>query len=204
MPGSVRTRRTAAAVFLLSAAIVFLYVAGSYVQVREMGTRNPRGSADVIVVMGAAQYDGRPSDMFERRLETVLTLWNNNRATWVAVTGGNKEGDRFTEAGTASAWLQKRGVPADRILSEETGTSTWDSLSALAPVMHDRGIRSAFLVTTDWHVARSVLSLRELGFRVLPAGAGAAQSTTIRWWRESLAVSVGRLIGFGRLHSLTG
>jgi uncharacterized SAM-binding protein YcdF (DUF218 family) len=169
-----------------------------------MGSRTPRGNADVIVVMGAAQYDGRPSDMLERRLERALALWNDGRATWMAVTGGKKPGDRFTEAATSASWLEKRGVPRDKILSEEAGASTWQSLSALAPVLRAKGVRVAFVVTTDWHVARAVYSLRELGFAATPAGAGAAQSSVARWWREALAVSGGRLIGFERLHALTG
>lgn len=204
VPGSARRLRTAAAVLLGVVALVFLHVAGSWLQVREMGTREPSGTADAIVVMGAAQYDGRPSDMLERRLETALAMWNDGRAEWIAVTGGKMEGDRFTEAAASAQWLVDRGVPAARILREETGASTWKSLSAIAPVLHDNAIESAFVVSTDWHVARSVLSLRELGFAASPASAGPAQGSTARWWREALAVGAGRMIGFGRLHSLTG
>jgi uncharacterized SAM-binding protein YcdF (DUF218 family) len=204
VPGSVSRLRTVAAVLLGAVALAFLYIAGSWLQVREMGSRTPEGSADAIVVMGAAQYDGRPSDMLQRRLETALEMWNDGRATWVAVTGGKMEGDRFTEAAASAAWLVDRGVPADRILREETGASTWESLSALAPVLRDNGVKSTFVVTTDWHVARSVLTLRELGFGASPASAGPAQGSTARWWREALAVGAGRIIGFGRLYSLTG
>lgn len=204
MPGSADRLRTVAAVLLCAAALAFLYVAGSWLQVREMGSRTPEGTADAIVVMGAAQYDGRPSDMLERRLETALSMWNDGRAKWVAVTGGKMEGDRFTEAAASAAWLMDRGVPQDRILREETGASTWESLSALAPVLRGNEVSSAFVVTTDWHVARSVFTLRELGFGASPAGAGPAQGSTARWWREALAVGAGRVIGFGRLHSLTG
>lgn len=204
MPGSADRLRTVAAVLLCAVALAFLYVAGSWLQVRGMGSRAPEGTADAIVVMGAAQYDGRPSDMLERRLETALSMWNDGRAKWLAVTGGKMEGDRFTEAGASAAWLTDRGVPQDRILREETGASTWESLSALAPVLRGNGVDAAFVVTTDWHVARSVLTLRELGFDAMPASAGPAQGSTARWWREALAVGLGRVIGFGRLHSLTG
>jgi uncharacterized SAM-binding protein YcdF (DUF218 family) len=204
VPGSVSRLRTVAAVLLGAVALAFLYIAGSWLQVREMGSRTPEGSADAIVVMGAAQYDGRPSDMLQRRLETALEMWNDGRAKWVAVTGGKMEGDRFTEAAASAAWLADRGVPADMILREETGASTWESLLALAPVLRDNGVSSAFVVTTDWHVARSVLTLRELGFGASPASAGPAQGSTARWWREALAVGAGRIIGFGRLYSLTG
>ncbi|NBU38929.1 MAG: YdcF family protein, partial [Actinobacteria bacterium] len=157
------------------------------------------------VVMGAAQYDGRPSALLQERLERALALWNDGHARWVAVTGGKKAGDRFTEAGTSAAWLVKRGVPESRILYEETGRSTWESLSNLAPVLRWNGVESALMVTTDWHLARSVHSLRELGFRVEPARAGTRHSLLDqRWYRETAGVGIGRVVGFDRLHTVTG
>ena len=176
----------------------------TFVRVHSMGSKHAVRDADVIVVMGAAQYDGRPSEMLLRRLDAALSLWKGKRAEWIAVTGGNRAGDRFTEAGTSAAWLVKHGVPETRILREETGTSTWQSLSGLKRVLYDNGIGTALVVTTDWHEARAVLSLRELGFSAEPASAGPAQSTASRWVRETIAVGVGRIIGFRTLHAVTG
>jgi len=178
-----------------------------FVQVVRLGSSEPPVDAqvDAIVVMGAAQYDGRPSALLQERLERALELWNRGHAQWIAVTGGKKSGDRFTEAGTSAAWLVKRGVPEARILLEETGRSTWESLSNLAPVLRDNGVESAILVTTDWHLARSVHSLRELGLKVRPARAGAHHSWLDQhWYREALGVGFGRLVGFDRLHTVTG
>lgn len=204
MPASASRLRTAGTVLAVTVSLALLYVAGNWVQVRAMADDVPEGNADVIVVMGAAQYDGRPSEMLEKRLETALALWNGGRGSWLAVTGGKQTGDRFTEAATSAAWFVERGVPAARILREETGSSTWESLSALAPVLRGNAVKSAFVVTTDWHVARSVMSLEELGFESSAASAGEAQESLSRWARETLAVAAGRIIGFGRLYSLTG
>lgn len=204
MSGSASRLRTAVTVLAVVVSLASLYVAGNWVQVRAMADEVPEGTADVIVVMGAAQYDGRPSEMLEQRLETALALWNGGRGDWLAVTGGKQTGDRFTEAATSAAWFVERGVPVARILREETGSSTWESLSALAPVLRGNAVKSAFVVTTDWHVARSVMSLEELGFESSAASAGEAQESLSRWARETLAVAAGRIIGFGRLHRITG
>jgi uncharacterized SAM-binding protein YcdF (DUF218 family) len=199
--------RSAGTVAAATVAVMVAYFVIVFVQVVRIGSSEPAGNVkvDAIVVMGAAQYDGRPSALLQERLERALALWNDGHARWVAVTGGKKAGDRFTEAGTSAAWLVKRGVPESRILYEETGRSTWESLSNLAPVLRWNGVESALMVTTDWHLARSVHSLRELGFRVEPARAGTRHSLLDqRWYRETAGVGIGRVVGFDRLHTVTG
>jgi len=209
-----RDRRTGAA-FVLHGAVavssalllaVAAYFAVVFVQVRDMGNGSGSSGArgDVIVVMGAAQYDGTPSPMLEERLTTALALWKDGAAPLIAVTGGKMPADRFTEAATSRRWLTDRGVPRDAIVMEDTGRSTWESLGSLAPVLRDRKVRTVVMVTTNWHVARSTHAMRELGFRVVPAPAGAGSAGTARWVREAVGVGVGRIAGFGRLEDLTG
>lgn len=200
----------ARSVFVIASAVVMVIVAYFsivFVQVVRIGSSEPASNVkvDAIVVMGAAQYDGRPSALLEERLERALVLWNEGHAQWMAVTGGKKDGDRFTEAGTSAEWLVKRGVPEEKILFEKTGSSTWESLVHLAPVLRANDVRTTLVVTTDWHLARTVHSLRELGFSVKAARAGQHHGPgDIRWVRESLGVGLGRVIGFGRLFSVTG
>lgn len=199
--------RSVGVIAIAVALVMVSYLGIVFVQVVRIGSSGPAAGAkfDAIVVMGAAQYDGRPSALLQERLERALELWDDGRAGWIAVTGGNKTGDRFTEAGSSSTWLVKRGVPESRILREETGRSTWESLSNLAPVLRANGVQSALMVTTDWHLARSVQSLRELGFRVEPARSGARHSLVDqRWYRETIGVGIGRIVGFDRLHRITG
>ena len=184
-----------------------LYFAVVLLQVRHMGagTDGFPARGDVIVVMGAAQYDGTPSPMLEERLARALSLWKDGVAPVIAVTGGKMPADRFTEAATSRRWLTDRGVPRDAVVMEDTGRSTWESLSSLAPVLEDRGVRTVVMVTTNWHVARSTHAMRELGFGTTPAPVGAGLSgNTSRWAREAVGVGLGRIIGFGTLERLTG
>lgn len=123
----------------------------------------------------------------------------------IAVTGGKQEGDRFTEAQASRTWLEERGVPSSSIVSEDVGTDTWESLTALEPVLREVGVRDVVAVTSAWHVARAVSMLEEIGF-----GAGGVEAPIAfnyndagldRWFREIAGVAVGRVVGFGRLSS---
>ena len=95
------------------------YLAVSYVQVWSTGRSDQRRAVDAIVVMGAAQYDGDPSPQLAARLDHVVELWPQGLAPLVVVTGGNRPGDRFTEAQASADYLVERGVPADAILRED-------------------------------------------------------------------------------------
>ena len=94
-------------------------------------TDSPRVS-DAIVVLGAAQYDGRPSPVLQARLDTALDLYRRGVAPLIVTTGANQEGDRFTEADTGVAYLVERGVPRAALLSVPVGRNTWEELSATA------------------------------------------------------------------------
>ena len=184
----------------------YLFICLQTVQQYGSGSVVSGEKVDVVVVMGAAQYDGRPSPMLEARLRAALENWRAGLTRWIAVTGGKQPGDRFTEAGASARWLEENSVPGSAILREETGHSTWEALEALAPVLRSNDIASARVLTTDWHVARATLTMREFGFRVVgePAGGESHTSYGARWWREAVGVAVGRLIGFERLYRITG
>lgn len=196
-----------ASAFKISLATVVamaLYLAGNYVSVQSVGKQNTATKADVIVVLGAAQYDGTPSPLLQLRLEHALQLYKQGRAPFIAVTGGKQNGDRFTEAATSRRWLTDHGVASDKIILETTGHSTWQSLSNLAVQLRERGMRSVVVSTSDWHVQRCVLTLRELGFAAIPAGVHSAVSDRTKVIKETVGVSIGRIIGFQRLFSITG
>ena len=104
------------------------YFAVSLFQVWSTGRTDQARPVDAIVVMGAAQYDGVPSPQLAARLDHVVELWPQGLAPLVVATGGNRPGDRFTEAQASAAYLTDRGVPADAILLEDQGTSSYESL----------------------------------------------------------------------------
>ncbi len=110
------------------ALIAVGYYAVTLWQVWSTGRADESRNVDAIVVLGAAQYDGRPSPQLAARLDHVVDLWAADLAAQVVVTGGNQEGDRFTEASASAQYLVERGVPASAIVQEDAGTTTFDSL----------------------------------------------------------------------------
>lgn len=188
----------------ISLVLYFVVAAVSY---RASWSQESKGSADVIIVMGAAQYDGVPSNLLEVRLQEGLDLWKDGRAPLIAVTGGKQSGDRFTEAAAGRRWLTDRGVPANAIVSEDVGRSTWQSLSQLAPVLQERSVETAIVVSSYWHVQRAALILHQLGYDAstspVPGDSGSLAWNT-KALGELLGISFGRLMGFDTLYSITG
>lgn len=177
-------------------------------QVRATGRSDQRRPVDAIVVMGAAQYDGRPSRLLRARLDHGFDLWAEGVAPIVVVTGGKQPGDRFTEAEAATAYLVERGMPADAILEEGAGRNSYDSLRGVADVLSDRGLRSVMLVSDPFHSLRIKLTADELGLeayvsptRTSPVRGRAALGRELK---EAAGVALGRVIGFRRLLDITG
>ena len=112
------------------------------------------GPADAIVVMGAAQYDGRPSPIFAARLDHAIALYKSGLAKWLVVTGGKAEGDRTTEAAAARKYAIAKGVPSDSILSEDQSRDTLESIHGVAAVLREHGLSNAVFVSDRPHMLR--------------------------------------------------
>jgi uncharacterized SAM-binding protein YcdF (DUF218 family) len=120
-------------------------------------------TADAILVLGAAQFDGRPQEYLTARLDHARALYRAGAATRILTLGGKQPGDRFTEADAGQSYLVARGVPAQRILRVGEGNDTLHSIEAAARLMQDRGWDSAVVVTDPWHELRTTSMLRDQG-----------------------------------------
>ena len=185
----------------------FVYVCLNIVQVWSVGRSNDSREVDAIVVMGVAQYDGRPSPQLQARLDHVLKLWNEGVATLVVTTGGNQPGDRFTEARASADYLVAGGIPESSISMEDIGSTTLQSLQGVAEILHSRGLSSVEIVTDPYHALRSRLIAQDLGLTayVSPtensAVTGGAEKR--RMINEGLGLSLAHVIGFHALDRLT-
>jgi uncharacterized SAM-binding protein YcdF (DUF218 family) len=120
----------------------------------QTGTGDDHRPADAIVVLGAAQYDGRPSSILKARLDHAIDLYGQGAAPWLVVTGGKAAGDRTTEAASARAYAIGRGVPAAAILFEDRGRTTRESLAAVGTILREHGLTSAIFVSDRTHMLR--------------------------------------------------
>ena len=154
------------------------------------------------MVLGAAQYDGRPSPVLEARLDHALELYRAGHADLIVTTGANQPGDRFTQGFAGFEYLRNQGVPEEAILIVVDGTDTWEELSATANVLFDRGKSSVLLVSDPYHNLRARAIAEEVGLEAYASAADTA-SPARQLLRETAAVSVGRIIGFRRVSNLT-
>jgi vancomycin permeability regulator SanA len=120
--------------------------------------------ADAIVVLGAAQYNGRPSPVYKARLDHALYLYGEGLADKVIVTGGKRKGDRFTEAEAGRMYLEAAAVPSAAILSESEGRTTFESLHGARRVATENGIEDALFVSDPLHSERIKRMAIDLGF----------------------------------------
>ncbi len=123
-------------------------------RIQDQGSRDERRQADAIVVLGAAQYDGRPSPVLEARLRHAADLFDADIAPLLIVTGGKSAGDRATEASAARAWAEAHGIPAGVILAEDSGRTTLESIEGVADILRARGLTSAVFVSDRTHMLR--------------------------------------------------
>ena len=155
--------------------------------------QDDRRVSDVIVVLGASQFDGRPSSVFTARLVHARDLWRDGVAERIVTVGGNRVGDRFTEAGSGKRWLAAHGVPESRVAAVPTGSDTLSSLTAVHRHLQRRGWSTAVIVTDPWHALRtgSMASDRGIDAVLSPTRRGPAvrtRSTEIRYIvRETFA-----------------
>ena len=185
----------------------FMYVVLNIVQVWSVGRSDSRKEVDAIVVMGVAQYDGRPSPQLQARLDHVLTLWKEGVAQLVVTTGGNQPGDRFTEARASADYLIAGGIPESSISMEDVGSTTLQSLQSVAEILKSRGLASVEIVTDPYHALRSQLIAQDLGLtaHVSPAenSAVTGEAEKRRMINEGLGISLAHVIGFRALDRLT-
>src|SRR6476646_12023191 len=135
-------------------------------QIKVQSTMDEAHQADIIVVLGAAEYRGRPSPVLEARLNHALFLYLQNLAPRILTTGGAGGDPSFTEGGVAQAYLSRHGVPSEAILVESEGESTVHSSAAAAEIMRRMNLRSCIVVSDGYHIYRVKKLLENQGMKV--------------------------------------
>lgn len=183
--------------------VLVAYMGVTFVQVWRASLRDEAGPTQAIVVLGAAQYDGRPSPVLRARLDHAVDLYGQGHAPVVWVTGGQQPGDRTTEGKSGYDYLRAQGLPDEALQIENQGRNTWESLAATARFLHQRGTTDVLLVSHPYHSYRVAGIAKQLGLtpHVSPTktrhtGAGDNARALAR---ETAAVALGRIVGYRRL-----
>src|SRR4051812_611699 len=149
---------------LFSAVAVLLVAiwASFVVAIVDAGRRDQAAMADAIVVLGAAQYEGRPSPVLRARLDHAASLWNRRLAPRMIVTGGRGVGDTTSEAAVGMRYLVQRGVPASSIWMDTAGLTTSQSMVAVRRLLGVKSSPSVLIVSDPFHMLRLAILARRL------------------------------------------
>jgi uncharacterized SAM-binding protein YcdF (DUF218 family) len=144
--------------------VVLAYPSWLAFRIWQQSRDDEQHSADAIVVLGAAQYNGDPSPIFRARLNHAAFLYDLGMSETVIVTGGKQPGDNFTEAQAGNRYLaEDKGVPSEAIV-EVGGNTTWESLQEVADVAKENEVDSLLLVSDPLHGYRIKSMANDLGF----------------------------------------
>ena len=150
--------------------------------------QDDRTPADVLLVLGAAQFNGTPSPVLESRLRHAHALYDQKVAPKIMTLGANRPGDKYTEASAGKAYLVAHGVPASAVIAVPEGDDTLQSMNAAALAMQKRGMTSAVIVTDPDHSLRTRTMGRDLGMKAWtsPARFNASRTSTPKGMRYVL------------------
>jgi len=129
------------------------------------GTHARAEQSDAIVVLGAAQFDGRPSAVLEARLQQALKVYQAHYSARIITVGAGAPGDHTTEADSSKRWLKSAGIPAGSIAALPQGRDTLQSIQAIQRYSEENRVRSVLIVTDPWHCLRAETMARDHGLK---------------------------------------
>jgi uncharacterized SAM-binding protein YcdF (DUF218 family) len=150
----------------LPLVFVLYYLVSLSIRIGKQSTQDEATKADVIIIMGAAEYSGRPSPVLRARLDHALHLYKQHLAPMIMTTGGPGGDPVFTEADVGRSYLMDRGVPPQAIVTESRGATTMYSISAAAEIMERMDLDTCILVSDGYHIFRAKRMLEARGIRV--------------------------------------
>lgn len=149
-------------VLLFTVLVAALAYAVSFLAVWTASRQDQRRQTDAIVVLGAAQYNGRPSPVLRARLDHAYQLYRAGLAPTVVVTGGTGPGDTESEAMVSRRYLISRGVPSQSVVVRPEGRSTFESMQAVGEWARENDVNTVLLVSDPFHMGRLLLEARRV------------------------------------------
>lgn len=182
------------AMLLAIALIAALRTASLMIEIDRQSSLDEATASDVIVVLGAAEYRGKPSPIFRARLDHGLELFRRGIAPRILTTGGAGGDPDFTESEVGRAYLIQHGVPSEAIILETAGESTAHSTAATAEIMRRMDLDSCVVVSDGYHIFRAKKLLEEHGMQVFGSPRPSSRRTDWRYWQLCFRQAVGYML----------
>ena len=186
-----RTVRAGIAISILS---LLLTIAMLALRIAQQSTREEAQPSDVILVLGAAEYRGRPSPVLRARLDHALDLYNRKLAPLILTTGGAGGDKIFTEGGVGRSYLTSRGVPSEAVIVENEGETTVQSTAMSAEIMRRMGLHSVIVVSDGYHIYRVKQMLEFRGLEVYGSPRKEQHPTPLHEWWNTVKQAIGYLL----------
>ena len=169
--------------FLTFVLALFGYLVYVSVQIGDQSTRDEARPADAILVLGAAEYRGRPSPVLKARLDHALSLYRSKMAPSLITTGGAGGDPDYTEGGVGRSYLIEHNVPSEAIVVEPEGETTAHSIAAAGEIMQRMGLKSCILVSDGYHIYRAKKMLEFQGITVYGSPRQSSpRGEAAEWW----------------------
>ena len=183
--------------FILAATAIAAKIYTIANEIRRQSTVDEVRPADVILVLGAAEYRGKPSPVLEARLNHALFLYRQQWAPRILTTGGAGGDPTFTEGEVGRAYLSSHGIPSEAIITETQGASTVESTAAAAEIMRRMNLKSCIVVSDGYHIYRVKKMLESQGMHVFgsPRPSEPRDTWGERWlyFRQAIAYGLWRI-----------
>lgn len=191
-------KRAVAGSSLLLSTLLLGYLFHIAKEIERQSTIDEAQPADIIIVLGAAEYRGKPSPVLQGRLNHALFLYLKGLAPYILTTGGAGGDPVYTESEVGRAYLSERGVPSEAIVVEPEGATTMQSVNASAEIMRRMNLHSCIIVSDGYHIYRVKRLLEAHGIRVYGSprpGAGSFSPMELRWlyFRQAAGFALWRI-----------
>jgi len=161
-------------------------------EIRKQSSIDEVQPADAIIVLGAAEYRGKPSPVLEARLNHALFLYLKQMAPRIITTGGAGGDPVFTEGSVGRAYLTHHGVPPEAVVVEREGESTAQSVAAVVEIMRRMNLKSAIVVSDGYHIFRVKKMLESSGLKVYGSPRPSAPPDRWQYIRQAVGYIIWR------------
>jgi uncharacterized SAM-binding protein YcdF (DUF218 family) len=168
---------------LIATAALIGYLVYVSILIGRQSTVDEARPADAILILGAAEYRGRPSPVLKARLDHALDLYDRKMAPILITTGGAGGDPDYTEGGVGRSYLIAHNVPSEAVIVEPEGETTAHSIAAAGEILERMGLKSCLLVSDGYHIFRAKKMLEFRGIRVYGSPRqSASRNSAEQWW----------------------